>query len=158
MKSLRNFFSNIFIGGLIVLLPVIIIINIAKWLFDIFQQNAKPLTAGQVGAKHHPGQKGSEYGAADSRAETDDQGVYQCRQVPDTQYLVEIGKGKASPGPGWGRTEASITQHQQRGQDQKDHQHAGADLDGILGPLSAMCSRSLGYFQVISHRIPIASG
>ena len=45
MKSLRNFFSNIFIGGLIVLLPVIIIINIAKWLFDIFQQNAKPLTS-----------------------------------------------------------------------------------------------------------------
>ena len=45
MKSLGNFFSNIFIGGLIVLLPVIIIFNIAKWLFNIFQQNAKPLTS-----------------------------------------------------------------------------------------------------------------
>ena len=45
MKSLSNFFSNIFIGGLIVLLPVIIIFNIAKWLFNIFQQNAKPLTS-----------------------------------------------------------------------------------------------------------------
>lgn len=44
MKKFRNFIANIFIGGLIVLLPVIIIINIGQWLFNIFQQNTKPLT------------------------------------------------------------------------------------------------------------------
>lgn len=44
MTRLRNFIFNIFIGGLIVLLPIIIIINIGQWLFTIFQNNTKPLT------------------------------------------------------------------------------------------------------------------
>ena len=44
MLRIRNFIFNIFIGGVIVLLPIIIIINIGQWLFNIFQSNAKPLT------------------------------------------------------------------------------------------------------------------
>lgn len=44
MVKIRNFIFNIFIGGVIVLLPIIIIINIGQWLFNIFQNNAKPLT------------------------------------------------------------------------------------------------------------------
>lgn len=44
MKRLRNFIFNIFIGGVIVLLPIIIIINIGQWLFSIFQNNTKALT------------------------------------------------------------------------------------------------------------------
>ncbi|MCW8900016.1 MAG: DUF502 domain-containing protein [Gammaproteobacteria bacterium] len=44
MTRIRNFIYNIFIGGLIVLLPVIIIFNIGQWLFDIFQHNTLPLT------------------------------------------------------------------------------------------------------------------
>jgi len=45
MKRLRNFIFNIFIGGVIVLLPIIIIINIGQWLFSIFQSNTKTLTS-----------------------------------------------------------------------------------------------------------------
>ena len=45
MTRIRNFIFNIFIGGVIVLLPIIIIFNIAQWFFTIFQQNTKPLTA-----------------------------------------------------------------------------------------------------------------
>jgi len=44
MTRIRNFIFNIFIGGVIVLLPIIIILNIGQWLFNIFQNNAKPLT------------------------------------------------------------------------------------------------------------------
>lgn len=45
MTRIRNFIYNIFIGGLIVLLPVIIIFNIGQWLFNIFQHNTQPLTS-----------------------------------------------------------------------------------------------------------------
>jgi len=45
MTRIRNFVFNIFIGGVIVLLPIIIVINIGQWLFNIFQNNAKPLTS-----------------------------------------------------------------------------------------------------------------
>lgn len=45
MTRIRNFIFNIFLGGVIVLLPIIIIFNIAQWFFTIFQQNTKPLTA-----------------------------------------------------------------------------------------------------------------
>lgn len=45
MTRIHTFLLNIFLGGVIVLLPIIIIFNIAQWLFNIFQQNTKPLTA-----------------------------------------------------------------------------------------------------------------
>jgi len=45
MKKLRNFIFNIFLGGVIVLLPIIIVINIGQWLFSIFQSNTKTLTS-----------------------------------------------------------------------------------------------------------------
>lgn len=44
MKGIRNFLVNIFIGGVIVLLPIIIIFHIAQWLFEIFQESTQPLT------------------------------------------------------------------------------------------------------------------
>ena len=44
MKGIRNFVVNIFIGGVIVLLPVIIIFQIAQWLFTIFEESTRPLT------------------------------------------------------------------------------------------------------------------
>lgn len=44
MTKIRLFIFNIFLGGVIVLLPIIIVINIAQWLFNIFQQNTLPLT------------------------------------------------------------------------------------------------------------------
>jgi uncharacterized membrane protein len=44
MTRIRNFIFNIFIGGGIVLLPIIIILNIAQWFFNVFQTNTKPLT------------------------------------------------------------------------------------------------------------------
>lgn len=45
MTRFRNFILNIFLGGVIVLLPIIIIFNIAQWLFNILQENTQPLTA-----------------------------------------------------------------------------------------------------------------
>lgn len=44
MTRIKNFIFNIFLGGVIVLLPGIIIINIAQWFFTIFKENTKPLT------------------------------------------------------------------------------------------------------------------
>ena len=44
MSRIKNFLYNIFLGGLIVLLPIIIIFNIGQWLFDIFEKNTLPLT------------------------------------------------------------------------------------------------------------------
>lgn len=44
MASMRKFIVNIFIGGAIVLLPIIIIFQIGQWLFDVFQQTTQPLT------------------------------------------------------------------------------------------------------------------
>lgn len=44
MVSIRNFLINIFIGGLIVLLPIIIVIQISQWLFSIFEEGSRPLT------------------------------------------------------------------------------------------------------------------
>jgi len=44
MLSIRNFIVNIFVGGLIVLLPIIIIIQISQWLFSMFEEGSRPLT------------------------------------------------------------------------------------------------------------------
>ncbi len=44
MTSIRNFIVNVFIGGVIVLLPIIIVFHIAQWLFDMFRENTQPLT------------------------------------------------------------------------------------------------------------------
>lgn len=44
MISIRNFIVNIFIGGLIVLLPIIVVIQISQWLFSIFEEGSRPLT------------------------------------------------------------------------------------------------------------------
>lgn len=49
MTKIRNFIFNIFIGGFIVLLPIIIIFHIAQWLFNIFEQNTQPLTKYMTG-------------------------------------------------------------------------------------------------------------
>ena len=45
MTAIRNFIVNIFIGGFIVLLPIIIVFHIAQWFFTIFKQNTQPLTS-----------------------------------------------------------------------------------------------------------------
>jgi len=44
MNHIRKFFINMFIGGLIVLLPIIVIIQIFKWFFSIFEEGSRPLT------------------------------------------------------------------------------------------------------------------
>ena len=44
MARMRNFLLNIFIGGLIVLLPIIILFQISQWLFSIFEETTRPLT------------------------------------------------------------------------------------------------------------------
>jgi uncharacterized membrane protein len=44
MTRIRNFIVNVFIGGVIVLLPIIIVFNIAQWLFEMFRENTQPLT------------------------------------------------------------------------------------------------------------------
>ena len=44
MIKLRNFFFNIFIGGVLVLLPIIIILQILQWLFTLFAESSSPLT------------------------------------------------------------------------------------------------------------------
>lgn len=44
MTTIRNFIVNIFIGGFIVLLPIIIVFQIAQWFFTVFQKNTQPLT------------------------------------------------------------------------------------------------------------------
>ncbi|HEY9202617.1 MAG TPA: DUF502 domain-containing protein [Gammaproteobacteria bacterium] len=44
MIKLRNFFFNIFIGGVLVLLPIIIILQILQWLFALFEESTRPLT------------------------------------------------------------------------------------------------------------------
>jgi uncharacterized membrane protein len=44
MASIRNFIVNVFIGGVIVLLPIIIVFHIAQWLFTVFQKSTQPLT------------------------------------------------------------------------------------------------------------------
>lgn len=44
MIKLRNFFFNIFIGGVLVLLPIIIIFQILQWLFTLFEESSRPLT------------------------------------------------------------------------------------------------------------------
>jgi len=49
MKRMRNFLLNIFIGGLIVLLPIIILFQISQWLFSIFEETSRPLTDYLVG-------------------------------------------------------------------------------------------------------------
>ncbi|MDH5425666.1 MAG: DUF502 domain-containing protein [Gammaproteobacteria bacterium] len=43
MTGIRNFLINIFIGGFIVLLPVIIIFQILQWLYSIFEESSRPL-------------------------------------------------------------------------------------------------------------------
>ena len=43
MTGIRNFFINIFIGGFIVLLPVIIVFQILQWLYSIFEESSRPL-------------------------------------------------------------------------------------------------------------------
>jgi uncharacterized membrane protein len=44
MTRIRNFIVNVFIGGVIVLLPIIIIFQIAQWLFTLFKESTRPLT------------------------------------------------------------------------------------------------------------------
>ena len=44
MNHIRKFFINMFIGGLIVLLPIIVVIQIFKWFFSIFEEGSRPLT------------------------------------------------------------------------------------------------------------------
>ena len=44
MTGFRNFIVNIFIGGVIVLLPIIIVFQIAQWLFRLFRENTQGLT------------------------------------------------------------------------------------------------------------------
>jgi len=44
MNHIRKFFINMFVGGLIVLLPIIVIIQIFKWFFSIFEEGSRPLT------------------------------------------------------------------------------------------------------------------
>lgn len=44
MTRIRNFIVNVFIGGVIVLLPIIIIFQIAQWLFTLFKESTQPLT------------------------------------------------------------------------------------------------------------------
>ena len=44
MIKLRNFFFNIFIGGVLVMLPIIIIWQILQWLFTLFEESSRPLT------------------------------------------------------------------------------------------------------------------
>jgi uncharacterized membrane protein len=44
MNRIRKFFINMFVGGLIVLLPIIIIIQISKWFFSVFEEGSRPLT------------------------------------------------------------------------------------------------------------------
>lgn len=44
MLKLRNFFFNIFIGGVLVMLPVIIVWQILQWLFALFEESTRPLT------------------------------------------------------------------------------------------------------------------
>ena len=44
MNHIRKFFINMFIGGLIVLLPIIVIIQIFKWFFSVFEEGSRPLT------------------------------------------------------------------------------------------------------------------
>jgi len=44
MRRIRNFIVNVFIGGVIVLLPIIIIFQIAQWLFTMFRESTRPLT------------------------------------------------------------------------------------------------------------------
>ena len=44
MTSIRKFLLNIFIGGVIVLLPIIIIFQIGQWLFVQFRETTVPLT------------------------------------------------------------------------------------------------------------------
>ena len=44
MTSIRKFLLNIFIGGVIVLLPIIIIFQIGQWLFIQFKETTVPLT------------------------------------------------------------------------------------------------------------------
>jgi len=50
MKRIRNFLINIFIGGLIVLLPIIVIFQISQWFFSIFEEGSRPLTQYLVSA------------------------------------------------------------------------------------------------------------
>ena len=40
-----NFIVNVFIGGAIVLLPIIIVFHIAQWLFTAFLESTQPLTS-----------------------------------------------------------------------------------------------------------------
>lgn len=44
MTRIRTFLINVFIGGAIVLLPIIIVFHIAQWLFVAFQNSTQPLT------------------------------------------------------------------------------------------------------------------
>ena len=44
MMRIKTFLINVFIGGTIVLLPIIIIFQIAQWLFTVFQETTQPLT------------------------------------------------------------------------------------------------------------------
>ena len=45
MKKLKNFSINIFVGGAIVLLPIIILFQRGQWLFGIFKETTQPITA-----------------------------------------------------------------------------------------------------------------
>jgi len=44
MKQIRNFISNTFLGGVIIILPVLVLYSIAIWLFDYITDTADPLT------------------------------------------------------------------------------------------------------------------
>lgn len=50
MTRIRNFLINIFVGGLIVLLPIIVIFQISQWLYSMFEEGSRPLTNYLVGA------------------------------------------------------------------------------------------------------------
>ena len=44
MKKIRNFFVNVSLGGLLVILPIVIVYKIALWLFFLISDTAQPLT------------------------------------------------------------------------------------------------------------------
>ena len=44
MKKIRNFFVNVSLGGLLVILPIVIVYKIALWFFFLISDTAQPLT------------------------------------------------------------------------------------------------------------------
>lgn len=43
MQRIRNFILNTFLGGVIIILPVLVLYSIATWLFDYINNTARPL-------------------------------------------------------------------------------------------------------------------